>query len=225
MRTIRLVPALLLAGSMATIALADQPRSLKHVTVYVDGDRHVIPQFIDTCRKLGPEHGLEFHFVTNQKDPWDYRIDVWASRAPEILLSFMFDGSISVSKGNTFLFNFPSNREARGVGYKSVANALGKKFVEGMARYLGWYVASYSNGIVTASHEGVTYKARCVKHATNNAPDGDTVSNVCDAIADKLGRHIEDLGTQYSMVKTAGELHYSEPQVREIFEIISEAHD
>jgi hypothetical protein len=228
MRIIRTVLALLLAGSMATIALAEDPRiPKKSVTLYVEGDRHVVPKFIETCRKLGPTHGVAFNFVSKADDKWDYHILVGAQRDLNLLTSFMFYGYVTVFKQYTWLPNFTGKTDISGVGYSGVSRAIGERFVKGMAQYLGWYIWSYSNSILTAWHEGVTYKARCVKHEfeTNSGPDGDAVFNVCDAIADKLGSRLEDLGPEYIMTKTAGQLHYSEPRVQETFEIISEARD
>lgn len=34
----------------------------------------MIPKFINVCRHMGPEHGLDFRFVDKKEDQFDYRV-------------------------------------------------------------------------------------------------------------------------------------------------------
>ena len=44
----------------AAIARAEQPVALKPLAVFVEGESSVIPKFINMCREMGPERGLDF---------------------------------------------------------------------------------------------------------------------------------------------------------------------
>jgi hypothetical protein len=68
---------LLLIIFLAAEAFA-QDKPLKDVTVLVEGDSSVISKFINVCRQMGPERGLNFKFVDKMSDQYDYRV-VWSS--------------------------------------------------------------------------------------------------------------------------------------------------
>ena len=105
---------------------------LKVVTVFVEGDTSVIPKFINMCRQMGPERGLDFHFVDRQADKWDYRV----------VLSAEGSGLWNYAQGNIVVLNpdakviFTVTRSNRWTA-KGATSALTKEFVKVMARYLG----------------------------------------------------------------------------------------
>src|SRR5438270_7634015 len=47
---------------------------LKPVSIFVEGDSAAIPKFINVCRHLGPDRGLDIRFVDRQSDKYDYRV-------------------------------------------------------------------------------------------------------------------------------------------------------
>jgi hypothetical protein len=67
----RVFPVLLILVWTAAALAAAQP---KRVTLFVEGDSSVIPKFINVCRQMGPERGLDFQFVDKKDDKWDYRV-------------------------------------------------------------------------------------------------------------------------------------------------------
>ena len=48
-----------LVASGALQAAGQSASSLRPVTVFAEGDSSVIPKFINVCRHMGPERGLE----------------------------------------------------------------------------------------------------------------------------------------------------------------------
>src|ERR1700730_8969797 len=65
-RTLPLIFAFLCASMLAA--------TTKPVIVFVEGDSSVVPKFINVCRQMGPERGLEFLFVDKKEDRYDYRV-------------------------------------------------------------------------------------------------------------------------------------------------------
>jgi hypothetical protein len=56
----------LLVIFISTMALAQSSSAaLKPTVLFVEGDSSSIPKFINVCRQMGPERGLDFHFVDN----------------------------------------------------------------------------------------------------------------------------------------------------------------
>lgn len=126
----------MLSGAMKALLLflILLPASLyaKTVTVFVEGDSSVIPKFINMCRHMGPERGLEFQFVDKQSDKYDYRV----------VLSAEGSGAWNYAQGNIVVMNqeakvlFTVTRSNR-LTAKGATSALTKEFVKVMARYLG----------------------------------------------------------------------------------------
>ena len=66
---------LFLLCALANTARATEPETgLKPVSIFVEGDSSAIPKFINICRQMGSEYGLDFHFVDKQADKYDYRV-------------------------------------------------------------------------------------------------------------------------------------------------------
>lgn len=92
----------------------------------------MIPKFINMCRQMGPDRGLDFHFVDRQADKWDYRV----------VLSAEGSGVWNYAQGNIVVLNpdakviFTVTRSNR-LTAKGAASALTKEFIKVMARYLG----------------------------------------------------------------------------------------
>ena len=125
---------LVIALVSATIAPAlpeEKPVPLKPVVLFLEGDSSVIPKFINMCRHMGPEHGLEFRFVDNQSDRYDYRV----------VLSAEGSGVWNYAQGNIVVLNpeakviFTVTRSNR-LTAKGATSALTKEFVKVLARYL-----------------------------------------------------------------------------------------
>src|SRR5579864_7008884 len=67
--------AILLALFCSTaVVMAEQPVVLKPVVVFVEGDSSVISKFINMCREMGPERGMDFRVVDKLADKYDYRV-------------------------------------------------------------------------------------------------------------------------------------------------------
>jgi len=104
----------------------------KPVVLFVEGDSSVVPKFINMCRKMGPELGLDFRFVDKKDDPYDYRV----------VLSAEGSGVWNYAQGNIVVLNpdakviFTVTRSNR-LTAKGATSALTKEFVKVMARYLG----------------------------------------------------------------------------------------
>ena len=123
----------LLAGMilLSITALAAQQAPLKPVLLYVEGDSSVIPKFINMCRMMGPERGLDFKFVDKAGEKYDYRV----------VLSAEGSGMWNYAQGNIVVLNqdakviFTVTRSNR-LTAKGATSALSKEFVKVMARYL-----------------------------------------------------------------------------------------
>jgi hypothetical protein len=106
--------------------------SPKPVVLFAEGDSSVVPKFINMCRKMGPERGLDFRFVDKKDDPYDYRV----------VLSAEGSGVWNYAQGNIVVLNpdakviFTVTRSNR-LTAKGATSALTKEFVKVMARYLG----------------------------------------------------------------------------------------
>ena len=127
----RYLAILLALFCSAAVVMAEQP-VLKPVVVFVEGDSSVIPKFINICRQMGPEHGIDFHFVDKLTDKYDYRV----------VLSAEGSGTWNYAQGNIVILNpeakvlFTVTRSNR-LTAKGATSALTKEFVKVLARYLG----------------------------------------------------------------------------------------
>lgn len=127
MKVAFLCVALLSAALLAQIP----PNALKPAIVYIEGDSSVIPKFINICRQMGPEYGLDFKFVDKKEDKYDYRV----------VLSAEGTGVWNYAQGNIVVLNpeakvlFTVTRSNRFTA-KGATSALTKEFVKVMARYL-----------------------------------------------------------------------------------------
>ena len=124
--------AIVFASFFSTAVMAEQPVTLKPVVVFVEGDSSVIPKFINMCREMGPERGIDFHFVDKLSDKYDYRV----------VLSAEGSGMWNYAQGNVVILNpeakviFTVTRSNRWTA-KGATSALTKEFVKVLARYLG----------------------------------------------------------------------------------------
>ncbi|MBZ5687726.1 MAG: hypothetical protein LAP86_22155 [Acidobacteriia bacterium] len=124
--------AILLAWSCSTVVVMAEQPVLKPVVVFVEGDSSVIPKFINMCREMGPERGIDFHFVDKLSDKYDYRV----------VLSAEGSGMWNYAQGNIVILNpeakvlFTVTRSNRWTA-KGATSALTKEFVKVLARYLG----------------------------------------------------------------------------------------
>ncbi len=125
--------AILLALFCSTaVVMAEQPVVLKPVVVFVEGDSSVIPKFINMCREMGPERGIDFRFVDKLADKYDY----------PVVLSAEGSGMWNYAQGNIVILNpeakvlFTVTRSNRWTA-KGATSALTKEFVKVLARYLG----------------------------------------------------------------------------------------
>ncbi len=104
----------------------------RKVALFVEGDSSVIPKFVEVCRKMGPERGLDLQFVDKQSDKYDYRV----------ILSAEGSSTWDFAHGNLVVMNqeakliFTVTRANRWTA-KGTTNALAKEFVKVLARYLG----------------------------------------------------------------------------------------
>jgi hypothetical protein len=127
----RMTFILLLVAGGALLAAGQSAPSLRPVTVFAEGDSSVIPKFINVCRHMGPERGLDFKFVDKQSDRYDYRV----------VLSAEGSGMWNYAQGNIVVLNpeakvlFTVTRSNRWTA-KGATNALTKEFVKVLARYL-----------------------------------------------------------------------------------------
>jgi hypothetical protein len=109
-----------------------QQAAPKPVSIYVEGDSSVIPKFINMCREMGPERGLEFRFMDKQGDPFDYRV----------VLSSEGSSAWNFAQGNIVVLNheskviFTVTRSNRWTA-KGATSALTKEFIKVLSRYLG----------------------------------------------------------------------------------------
>jgi len=128
----RWVALLLALFCSAVVVIAEQPVALKPVVLFVEGDSSVIPKFINMCRQMGPERGIDFHFVDKQEDKYDYRV----------VLSAEGSGMWNYAQGNIVAMNpeakvlFTVTRSNR-LTAKGATSALTKEFIKVLARYLG----------------------------------------------------------------------------------------
>jgi len=122
--------ALAVAVLLWTLASAAAPP--KRVVLFVEGDSSVIPKFINVCRQMGPQRGLDFQFVDKKEDKWDYRVVLSAEGSSTWDFAH---GSIVVLNPDAKVI-FTVMRANRWTA-KGATNALSKEFVKVMARYLG----------------------------------------------------------------------------------------
>ena len=112
--------------------MAEQQVALKPIVVFVEGDSSVIPKFINMCRQMGPERGLDFRFVDKLQDKYDYRV----------VLSAEGSGMWNYAQGSIVVLNpearvlFTVTRSNRFTA-KGATSALTKEFVKVLARYIG----------------------------------------------------------------------------------------
>jgi hypothetical protein len=105
--------------------------SPRQVVLFVEGDSSAIPKFINVCRQMGPEYGLDFLFADKQADKYDYRV----------VLSAEGSSAWDFAHGNIVVMNpeakvlFTVTRANRWTS-KGATSAMGKEFVKVMARYL-----------------------------------------------------------------------------------------
>ncbi len=124
--------ALVLLMSLTWPVVGEDRVPPKAVTIFVEGDSSVIPKFINMCRKMGPERGLDFKFVDKKEDKYDYRV----------VLSAEGSSAWDFAHGNIVVLNpeakviFTVTRANRWTA-KGAASALTKEFVKVLARYLG----------------------------------------------------------------------------------------
>jgi len=110
---------------------AAENSALKALSLFVEGDSSSIPKFVNVCRQMGPERGLDFHFVDKQADKYDYRV----------ILSAEGSSAWDFAHGNIVVMNpeakvlFTVTRASRWTS-KGTTNAMAKEFVKVMARYL-----------------------------------------------------------------------------------------
>ena len=123
---------LLLAVQMLSVWCFAGDNGPRKVALFVEGDSSVIPKFVEVCRKMGPERGLDLQFVDKQSDKYDYRV----------ILSSEGSSTWDFAHGNIVVMNqegkllFTVTRANRWTA-KGTTNALAKEFVKVLARYLG----------------------------------------------------------------------------------------
>ena len=111
---------------------SEEQKQLKTVTVFLEGDTSTIPKFINLCRQMGPEKGLDFKFVDKMDDKFDYRV----------VLSTEGSGMWNYAHGNIVVMNpeakvlFTVTRSNR-LTAKGATSALCKEFIKVLARYIG----------------------------------------------------------------------------------------
>ena len=109
-----------------------QSKGSLDVTILVEGDSSVIPKFINVCRGMGPERGLNFHFVDKPSDKYDYRVILSAEGAST--WDFAHGNIVVMNPEGKVLFTVTrANRWTP----KGTVNALSKEFVKVLARYVG----------------------------------------------------------------------------------------
>jgi hypothetical protein len=117
---------------ISTIVLSQSSSSaLKPAVLFVEGDSSTIPKFINVCRQMGPERGLDFHFVDKQCDKFDYRVILSAEGSS--VWDFAHGNIVVMNPESKVLFTV--TRANRWTG-KGATNAMGKEFVKVLARYL-----------------------------------------------------------------------------------------
>jgi hypothetical protein len=132
--SIRTFCTLLCILALCVIAAQSDERlpSLKPVTIFVEGDSSVIPKFVNMCRQMGPDRGLDFHFVDRRDDKFDYHV----------VLSAEGSSAWDFAHGNIVVLNpeakvlFTVTRANRWSA-KGATSALTKEFVKVLARYIG----------------------------------------------------------------------------------------
>jgi hypothetical protein len=123
--------SLALTANLVAAASTTGSVALKPVSIFVEGDSSSIPKFINVCRQMGPERGLDFQFVDKQSDKYDYRV----------VLSAEGSSAWDFAHGNIVVMNseakvvFTVTRASRWTA-KGTTNAMSKEFVKLMARYL-----------------------------------------------------------------------------------------
>jgi hypothetical protein len=111
---------------------SEEQKQLKTVTVFLEGDSSTMPKFINLCRQMGPEKGLDFKFVDKKDDKYDYRV----------VLSSEGSGMWNYAQGNIVVMNpeakvlFTVTRSNR-LTAKGATSALSKEFIKVLARYIG----------------------------------------------------------------------------------------
>ena len=92
----------------------------------------VIPKFINMCREMGPERGMDFRFVDKLADKYDYGVVLTAEGS----------GMWNYAQGNIVILNpeakvpITVTRSNRWTA-KGATSALTKEFVKNLACYLG----------------------------------------------------------------------------------------
>ncbi len=126
-----LIVVLMLGAATSVFVMAATPATLKPITLYVEGDSSVIPKFVNMCREMGPERGLDFKFVDRIQEKYEYRV----------VLSAEGSGMWNYAQGNIVVMNpdakvlFTVTRSNR-LTAKGATSALTKEFVKVLARYL-----------------------------------------------------------------------------------------
>jgi|SRR5215813_1408572 len=65
----------LLMAISISVALPPVDKQIsRQVALFVEGDSSSIPKFINVCRQMGPERGLDFRFIDRQSEAYDYRV-------------------------------------------------------------------------------------------------------------------------------------------------------
>src|SRR5256885_11232941 len=117
--------------AIAATSTGTEHGALKSVSIFLEGDSSSIPKFINVCRQMGPERGLEFHFADKQSDKYDYRVILSAEGASA--WDFAHGNIVVMTPEAKVLFTV--TRSSRWTS-KGTTNAMGKEFVKEMARYL-----------------------------------------------------------------------------------------
>lgn len=132
----RVLVFLVLSSAFCVTGLPQQKievqKNLKSITLFLEGDSSTLPKFINLCRQMGPERGLDFKFVDRKEDGYDYRV----------ILSTEGSGVWNFAHGNIVVMNpeakvlFTVTRSNRWTA-KGATSALTKEFVKVLARYIG----------------------------------------------------------------------------------------
>lgn len=126
MFAVKILPTVIL------LCLSSAFAATKHVTLFIEGDSSAIPKFVNVCREMGPSRGLDFHFVDQKKDSYDYRV----------VLSAEGSSAWNFAQGNIVVLNpeskvlFTVTRSNRWTSNGAVS-ALSKEFVKVLSRYVG----------------------------------------------------------------------------------------
>jgi hypothetical protein len=118
--------------AITTAFAVELPVAAKPVVLFVEGDSSVIPKFVNMCRDMGPERGLDFRFVDKREDKYDYRV----------ILSAEGTGMWNYAQGNIVVMNpegkllFTVTRSNR-LTAKGATSALSKEFISRACPLLG----------------------------------------------------------------------------------------